>query len=446
MTKKIAIFPLVCLVSFALYLWSGTTAGEPRFEYRVDAHSAASGVLHVTVVIQPPVRPFVTLWLRDAQQGGRPRVEGFSASRDGRALPSWQPLPGTGDARNVWTGFRRAPITVRYDVNPRWVKGQSPKAFLGPDFGYFKGEVFLYTPIAPRGIPGMLNLGGSPDAGAGQAELEFLLPDGWTLVSPRGHGRLEMPIPEMRGTYFGIGPMSLNTAQVGESTLLLGVYAGLGQAEKDRFLRDIPVLFETMGKTTGLAPDSETPYWALTILPSEPIGGGSSGTNSLVTSNKLPTISHEIFHWWNGDTINTTPDADWIHEGFTTYYEGKMLYAAGIWSLDEFNQYLDGLYEDLERTPGGTPAPLNLVQASEDLMQGANEEYYNVYHGGALVAFFLDRELQAQGKSLDEIWGLLDRIEGPITTQIFLQELETLGGAELAKTCEDLVYGRRAIP
>ncbi len=69
-----------------------------------------------------------------------------------------------------------------------------------------------------------------------------------------------------------------------------------------------------------------------------------------------------------------------------------------------------------------------------------------MYNGGALVACFLDRELQAQGKSLDEIWVKLSQAGAPVSTRIFLQELEKLGGAELARACEDMVYGRRAIP
>ena len=90
---------------------------------------------------------------------------------------------------------------------------------------------------------------------------------------------------------------------------------------------------------------------------------------------------------------------------------------------------------------------MNLVLASENLVRrGANEEYYDVYHGGALVAHFLDQKLREQGKSLDEIWGLLGDVAEPVTIDIFLHELENLGGEELARECEDLVYGRRAIP
>ncbi len=438
-----------CLVLLTLYMLSSSSSSETRVEYTVDARDPANGILHVTMVLHPPVRPFVTLWLRDTRQGGLQRVEHFSASRDGKLLPNWQSIPGLGDARNVWTGFSRDPIEIRYDVNPRWVKGQAPRSYLGPDFGYLRGMVVLYTPITAKSISGMLNNVDVLEDSAGEARLRLLLPDGWTLISPWKSSDSDMPIAYLRNIYFGVGPMSVATAQVGDSVLLLGVYRGLEEEQRDRLLQDIPQLFETIGKLTGISPISTTHYRALTILPNDPIHGGASGVNSLVTSDDLDTISHEMFHWWNGDAVRTMPDANWIREGFTEYYEGKVLYSAGIWSSDEFDEHLAKLYEQnavgLTRIDGQW-TPVNLIQASENLARRqAEEEYYKVYNGGALVAYFLDQKLQAQGKSLDEIWRLLHEADEIITTDIFLQKLALLGGAELARQCEDWVYGRAAL-
>lgn len=445
---RVAAIVLVCLAFFMLYMLSGTSGNEARIEYTVDARDPASGVLHVTMIIHPPVRPFMTLWLREANHDGLQRVENFSTRRDDGFLPTWQTLPGFADARSVWTGFSQEPIEIGYDVNPYWMKGQAPRSYLGPDFGYLRGMIFLYTPITPRSISGMLNNVDVLDDPAGQARLQFLLPEEWTLISPWGSGEIEMPVAYLRNTYFGTGPMSVATAQVGDSTLLLGVYTGLRKEQLDRFLQDVPQLFETMGKLTKLSPESGTPYWALTILPSDPIHGGASGIGSLVTSDEISTISHEMFHWWNGDVVETTPDANWIREGFTEYYEGRALYSAGIWSSAEMDEHLDKLHNraDLEFVIDGQWVPVDLVQASTKQVRGSDEEYYKVYNGGALVAYFLDQKLQKQGKALDEIWRLLNDMDEPITTDAFLQTLKILGGADLAQECEDLVYGRRAIP
>ncbi len=437
-----------CLVLLTLYMLCGSSSSETGVDYTVDARDPSSGMLHITMVIHPPVRPFVTLWLRDMSQGGLQRVEHFSASREGRPLPEWRSLPGLSDARSVWSGFSREPIEIRYDVNPLWTKGSAPRSYLGHDFGYLRGMVMLYTPLTPKSISGMLNNVDVLDDPAGQARVRFLLPDEWRLISAWGSGDSVMPIAHLRNAYFGLGPMSVTTVQAGASELLLGVYAELDKEQHDRFLRTIPQLFETMGKLTGISPVGVTPYWALTILPSDPIRGGASGINSLITSDELSTISHEMFHWWDGDAVQSAPEAGWIREGFTEYYEGKVLYSAGIWSAEEFDENLDKLYErkGLVGADGRLP-PVNLVQASEKLATGgAEEEYYKVYNGGALIAYFLDQRLQAQGKSLDEVWRLLSEVNEPITTDIFLQKLTILGGAELASQCEDWVYGRTAIP
>ena len=166
--------------------------------------------------------------------------------------------------------------------------------------------------------------------------------------------------------------------------------------------------------------------------------------NSLVVHNKLSTIAHEMFHWWNGRTIQTTPDANWIKKGFTTYYEGKILYAAGLWSEEKFSDYVDYLRMKLWRDR--EPTPIDLLEASKKLLvKKMEEEYDNVYFGGALVAHGLDQRLQEQGNSLDEIWKLLNSRGGAVTTEVFLQALGELGGAELARECESLVYGRRTI-
>ena len=453
MTKKVSrvlVTVLVCLVLLMLYLLSGTSGTEAMVEYMVDVRDPASGVLHVTMVIHPPSRPFMTLWLRDTYHRGLHRVENFAVTRSGGPLLSWQTLPGLADAHSVWTGFSRKPVEISYDVNTTWGKGQAPRSYLGPDFGYLRGMVVLYAPLTPMSVSGMLNNLDVLDDPAGQAELQFLLPDGWTLISPWGSGGIDAPVAHIRNVYFGLGPMAVTTTQVDHSALLLGVYAALDEEQVDRILREVPDLFETMGQLTGISPRSVTPYWAVTVLPVEPIHGGASGTNSLVTSDDQSTISHEMFHWWNGKTVETMPDANWIKEGFTKYYEAKVLYSAGIWSSNDFREHLDKLYErsGLEFVMiDGQWAPINLVQASENLVRrGAGEEYYKVYNGGALVAYFVDQELQRQGKSLDEMWCLLNDVDEPITTELFLQELEGLGGAELARECEDLVRGRQALP
>jgi hypothetical protein len=426
------------------YLVGGSAGKSVRVEYELDLRAPESGLIRVTMTIHPPVRPYVTLWLRDSIQDGRRRVRIASVRRAERSLPNWRTFPGTTDMRNVWTGFGRDPVEVVYEVDPKWVKGRSPKCFLGPDFGYFRGMTTLFTPVTPRAVRGLFGQTEIQDRGGGRAELRFSLPEGWTVVSPWGDGLREVPLSGLRNTYFGVGPFSVSSVRAGESSLVLGVYDGLGERQKDRLSRGIPRLFETIAAATEVSPRGLTPSWALTVLPAEPIGGGASGVGSLVTSNRINVIAHEMFHWWNGATIVSVPEANWIKEGFTSYYEGKMLLMSGIWSLQEFTARLAGfragLWED------GDPGPVNLIRASVDLVRrGAVSESEKVYSGGALVAWYLDRELQKQDKSLDGIWERLLDTGKPVTPALFFDVLGRWAGAELARECEARVSGRRPL-
>ncbi|KPL05620.1 hypothetical protein AMJ85_11560 [candidate division BRC1 bacterium SM23_51] len=342
-------------------------------------------MLHVTMVIHPGRKPYLTLYLRDTILAGACRIQGLSAKRGGQEVAHWQAIPGFADLRNVWVGFSREPIEIHYDVNPRWQKGRKPSSYLGADFGYLRGMVMLYTPITLKEALLARKQIATYGDGAGQATLQFSLPAQWTLISPWPADGAETAVSRLRNVYFGVGPMSVRTLHAGEATLLLGVYTGLSEDEQEGFLRDIPSLFEAMVRTTGVSPDSRAPYWTLTVLPHEPVSGGASGMNSLVVHNKLSTIAHEMFHWWNGRTIQTTPDANWIKEGFTTYYEGKILYAAGLWSEEKFSDYVDYLRMKLWRDR--EPTPIDLLEASKKLLvKKMEEEYDNVYFGGALVA------------------------------------------------------------
>ncbi len=435
---------LVGVVLSLAYLVGGSAGKSVRVDYGLDLRAPESGRIRVTMTIHPPVRPYVTLWLRDSIQDGRRRVRIASFRRAGRSLPNWRTFPGTADMRNVWTGFGREPVEVVYEVDPKWVKGRSPKCFLGPDFGYFRGMTTLYTPVTPRAVRGLLGQTEIQDRGGGRAELRFSLPEGWTVVSPWGDGPQKIPLSGLRNTYFGVGPFSVSSVRAGESSLVLGVYDGLGESQKDWLLRGIPRLFETMAAATEVSPRGLTPSWALTVLPAEPIGGGASGVGSLVTSNRINVIAHEMFHWWNGSTVVSVPEANWIKEGFTSYYEGKMLLMSGIWSYQEFTARLAGFRAGLRK--GGDPGPVNLIRASLDLVKrGAVSESEKVYSGGALVAWYLDRELQKQEKSLEGIWKRLLDAGKPVTSALFFDVLGDWAGSELARECEARVRGRRPL-
>ena len=172
---------------------------------------------------------------------------------------------------------------------------------------------------------------------------------------------------------------------------------------------------------------------------------GAAGVNSLISISNAQVLVHEMTHWWNGHTIQFVPDMNWVAEGFTTYYEGRVLRDLGWWDETEFNNHLNHQAARLYGQLGSHP--VNLSKASVRLLSTSNSgDYAFVYSGGALVAVYLDRELTAQGKSLDDLWPLLASHEGLLSTESFLRALESLGGKDLALECSALVQGLKSIP
>jgi hypothetical protein len=425
------------------YLFTGVSDAQTRVHYTITLADPSSKALDITLTILPAPTPFLDLFLRDPVQNGRQRITQFYATRNGKTLSSWQMLPFVPDILRFWNGFGTDPITITYKVDPLWFKGpNSPRSFLGPDFAYIRGMIILYEPISFKDLirPDFDH----PGIDSGFAEADVYLPTGWQMVSPYGSGKIATPAENLRNGYFAFGPFAIQDLLMGKTPFLVGVYDGLASDRREILSRQIPILFETMKQVTGFSPVTHTCYWSLAILPPEPIHGGASGSGSLVVQDDVSVIAHEMFHWWNGATLSTTADANWLKEGFTSYYAVKSLRLSGLWTERDFTRELDHYQSLLWQNT--TPHPVNLVEASKDLVRSNSQEAYNtVYYGGALLANQLDQELAAKGHSLDTIWSLLNNLGHPVNTQDFLQALTIVGDATLSKQASAILYGRSVI-
>jgi hypothetical protein len=434
---------LILVALIAAYALTGTSTAQTRTHYSIVLTAASAKTLAVTMTVTPEAMPFLDLLLRDPVQDGRQRIVGFSATRNGSAVASWQTLPFLADVVRLWNGFSRDPITITYQVDPTWMKGaDSPRSYLGPEFAYIRGMVTLYSPISLNDIfkpdfdhPGME---------VGLTEAEVSLPQGWRMVSPFGSGKISTATANLRNSYIGFGPFEVQDLTFDKVPFLVGVYAGLPADRRAALGQQVPVLFETMRKEAGFAPVLRSNYWSLAILPTEPIHGGAAGTDSLVVEDNLIVIAHEIFHWWNGATLVTSNEANWLEEGFTSYYAAKSLYQSGLWSNDDFSREIGRFQNNLWGQAG--PLPINFIDAANRLTgQNQGDAYNPVYFGGGLLAYFLDQQLKAQGKSLDLLWPLLNNLNRPVTTADFLQVLETVGGADLARQVDAILRGQQTL-
>ena len=107
-------------------------------------------------------------------------------------------------------------------------------------------------------------------------------------------------------------------------------------------------------------------YDMLVLPPSFPFGGMENPTLTFLTPTILTgdrsntdVVAHELAHSWSGNLVtNATWSDSWLNEGFTTYFENRIMEA--VYGKERAAMYADldwdGLKKDL-RDAGGLDAP-----------------------------------------------------------------------------------------
>ncbi|MGI4880797.1 MAG: M1 family metallopeptidase [Janthinobacterium lividum] len=135
-------------------------------------------------------------------------------------------------------------------------------------------------------------------------------------------------------------------------------------------------------------------YDVLVLPPSFPYGGMENprltfATPTIITGDRsqVSVIAHELAHSWSGNLVtNATWSDSWLNEGFTTYFENRIMEAlygrprAAI----EADLYWDELQKDLARLGATSPATR---------LHGAPFEGEVDYVKGSDFLFTLEREV-----------------------------------------------------
>jgi predicted metalloprotease with PDZ domain len=169
----------------------------------------------------------------------------------------------------------------------------------------------------------------------------------------------------------------------------------------------------------------------------------------------LTTVSHEIFHLWNGKRLRPVElgpfDYErealtrslWVVEGLTDYYGDLLTHRAGLTTEDEFLASLSSSIADLQTTPG------RQIQSVELASYDAWIRYYrpdenspnvsiSYYVKGQILGFILDahiRRLTNGARSLDDVMRMAyARYSGErgFTPEQFREVAEKVSGAPLA--------------
>jgi len=139
-----------------------------------------------------------------------------------------------------------------------------------------------------------------------------------------------------------------------------GVYAEKPMIEASAFeLADTPKMIEAAEKLYG--PYRWGQYDVLVLPPSFPFGGMENPRLTFATPTILAgdrslvsLVAHELAHSWSGNLVtNATWNDFWLNEGFTVYFERRIMEAV---SGREYSEMLALLgYQDLEATVAELP-------------------------------------------------------------------------------------------
>lgn len=253
---------------------------------------------------------------------------------------------------------------------------------------------------------------------------EDLTPDG----EPAGQGktawrfRLENPVPPYL-IALAIGDLTFRP--LGDRA---GVWAepALVEAAASEFA-DLPAMIEAAEDLYG--PYRWGRYDVLVLPPSFPFGGMENprltfATPTILAGDKslVSLIAHELAHSWSGNLVTNAAWADfWLNEGFTTYFENRIMEA--IYGPERAAMLANLGYEDLrgaaaELAPADTRLKLDL--AGRDPDEGMTDI---AYEKGA--AFLRALERGAGRKRFDAyLRGYFDRYAfQPMTTEVFLADI-----------------------
>ena len=195
-------------------------------------------------------------------------------------------------------------------------------------------------------------------------------------------------------------------------------------------------------------------YDLLVLPPSFPFGGMENPRLTFATPTILAgdrslvsLVAHELAHSWSGNLVTNATWADfWLNEGFTTYFENRImeaLYGPERAVMLQSLGYRD-LLAEIEGL-GGMAAPdtrLHIDLAGRDPDEGLTDI---AYEKGALFLRTIERIV---GRERFDAWlrGYFDRHAfKPMTTELFLQDIRAnliRGDAELERRLmlEDWIY------
>ena len=441
-------FKLVLLA--CMMIWSNVVA-NPSITYTLSMPEPSNHYFHVTLSVKDYSGETASLKMPVWTPGSylvrefARHIPKVTASSNKRELPVHK------STKNLWEVATDgvSDFTVTYKV---YAYEQSVRtSFLNDSRGYLNGaSVFLY-------VDGLQDQPG---------ELKIQLPRGWRKIStglPIAGGKTRTFVfsnydilvdsPILMGNHdvlkFKVDGIPHEIALYGESNL-----------DREKFLSDMKAIVKQTKELFGSFPYDDYVFLVLLL---ESGGGGLEHLNSCTVQGQrwkfsdekkykdfLTLMSHEFFHTWNVKRIrpfalgpfdydeeNYTKDL-WIAEGLTEYYESVIPYRAGLFTEEDYFDYVGRLIKLVETTPGRQVQ--SLAGASFDSWikyyrqdENSPNTQISYYAKGAVVGFLLNLaivENSSGEKSLDDVFR-------KVYSKIYEGEQRGFKSEEFRQICEE---------
>ena len=410
-TIKLAPVLLIMLFFMDVNASKATGAAAARISYTVtfpeaqahyaDVEMTISGLHQNALDLKMPVWTPGSYLVREFAKN----IESFSVTSNGKNLSA----PKT--RKNCWhintTGL--SAVTVKYRVYCFEISVRT--SFIDASHGFLSTTGIFIYPDKMLHLPATIHIVPYKGWTKVSTSLDMVNNDPFTRHSPNFDILFDSPIEIGNQDIFGF-----DAAGVKYEVCMVGG----GNYDKERLKTDMAKIVETETNVFGENPNKHYVFIVHNYLRG---GGGlehlSSTTlgasrDSYATEsgyrNFLGLVAHEHFHLWNVkrlrpivlgpfdyDNENYTTDL-WIAEGFTAYYQNRVLRHANLISPDIFLTTVAAEMSVMENQPGAKIQPL--AESSYDAWikayrpnENSNNSTISYYDKGAEVATLLDLEI-----------------------------------------------------
>lgn len=345
-----------------------------------------------------------------------------------------QESPFMGKPLIIAIPFTEGRIHIDYSTRPeaaalQWLKPEQTAGGRLP-YMFSQGQAILTrTWIPTQDSPGIRQTYSArisvPEGMTAVMSAEMMTPGGES--DPRGRAfrfRMDNPVPPYL-IAIGVGDIAFQA--LGART---GVYTEPSMLA--RSAAEFPEVEAMVEAAEGLyGPYIWGRYDLLVLPPSFPFGGMENprltfATPTIIAGDQslVALVAHELAHSWSGNLVtNATWDDFWLNEGFTVYFENRIMEA--VYGRDRAMQEQVLGWEDLQSALATLPPEdtrLKLDLAGRDPDDGMTNIAYEK------GAFFLRTIERTVGRDRFDAWlkGYFERnAYRPMTTAMFLEDIRT---------------------